>query len=170
MSNGKFADWNDRHKAHGFNARKTKQEIDENTIEAMIKDAEGREKIHDNAELDKFNQQYFVIGNYFGKCVIGEFVPFYNKVTRCMSTKLVVQRREEFFARFANKFIDVSKNPLVKKYENIAVAWFRHPNRHYYDKAVLAPGEKTPPNILNLWRGFTCEAIEGNCSRITNFI
>lgn len=54
--------------------------------------------------------------------------------------------------RYAGQFA-----PLTKpgdKPRPLADAWLAHPLRRQYEGGVFAPGESTPPAILNLWQGF----------------
>jgi hypothetical protein len=40
--------------------------------------------------------------------------------------------------------------------------WIEHPDRRQYDGVVYDPASKNP-SMFNLWRGFSCQPIEGNC-------
>src|SRR5579864_4939309 len=40
--------------------------------------------------------------------------------------------------------------------------WISHPLRREYETVVFAPGKEIP-EAYNLWQGFSCEAVPGDC-------
>ncbi|MFK0570699.1 DUF5906 domain-containing protein [Endozoicomonas sp.] len=42
--------------------------------------------------------------------------------------------------------------------------WLTHPRRRQYEEVVFQPGAPANDEIYNLWKGFTCEPAEGDCS------
>lgn len=42
--------------------------------------------------------------------------------------------------------------------------WLTHPKRKTYDRVAFIPGVEAKPEIYNLWKGFACQAIPGDCS------
>ena len=48
-----------------------------------------------------------------------------------------------------------------EKQRALAEAWLAHPQRRQYEGVVFAPGEPTPPSILNLWQGFAVTPVAG---------
>lgn len=61
-------------------------------------------------------------------------------------------------------FHDLKKADTIQtgggKFMQLSEAWMRSPNRATYDRIELLPLQKTPANVYNLWRGFSCEPIK----------
>jgi hypothetical protein len=75
----------------------------------------------------------------------------------------VFQRKEDFVS-FHLKHKKTFVDPNGKERETgIGHWWFNHSDRRQYDAVIYAPGIKTPPNLFNLWTGFSCEAQQGDC-------
>jgi hypothetical protein len=56
---------------------------------------------------------------------------------------------------YRNELIKVGeKDDGSPKFKNKAGAWLDHWGCLKYDTVVFIPGESTPPDVLNLWRGF----------------
>jgi len=84
-------------------------------------------------------------------------------------TKLIEDFNERFyFVRNhggMHQLVQVGvKEDGAAKLNSRGEAWLRHVNRRQYDKVVFLPGEHTPSDVLNLWRGFSVEPKRGNCS------
>jgi hypothetical protein len=113
-------------------------------------------------ELAAMNDKHFVLRNYSGKCVVGEFMPDENSVLR-----LVLQDRGNFIAGYENETIagppkEEGGPPSVQPK---ARWWLRHKNRRQYESLMLDPSK--PPEFngnLNLWRGFSVEPAPGDWS------
>lgn len=65
------------------------------------------------------------------------------------------------------------KSDLSHKYENKFLMgklfihdWVRDENIRTYDQVLFAPGQDLPPNIMNLFRGFPLQPVEGDFSPI----
>jgi hypothetical protein len=110
-------------------------------------------------ELMRLNSRYAVVKNEGGKCVVVEFA-FEPKLNRTTLTRMS-------FNHFANAhrnkkiWVGDTKNgrevPLGKW-------WLDHLLRREYDSITFAPG-KDYKGILNLWQGFTVEALPGEKHR-----
>jgi len=59
----------------------------------------------------------------------------------------------------SNVFTDDPVKPVP-----VATAYLAHPRRRQYDAVTFAPGEPTPPNILNTYQGFGVEPVAGDVS------
>ena len=116
--------------------------------------------------LEKFNRKYAVIGSMGGKCVIvSEFVDPMLKRSR-----LVVTSFGDFKNRYCNKYVKVGETKEgLPKYEKLGKWWLDHPDRRQYDTIIFAPDMEIP-NVYNLWKGFACEAIPGDCGLFLDHI
>jgi hypothetical protein len=65
-----------------------------------------------------------------------------------------------FKALLAGQYVEVSEGKSLPK----ASAWLQNPNRRQYEGVTYAPGQNTPPSILNLWNGFAIEPKVGDIS------
>lgn len=75
--------------------------------------------------------------------------------------------------RYGPAFIDVAAFRQLLRGRTVTVGretrpladeWLKHPQRRQFEGAVFAPGSETPPNVLNLWRGFAMNPREGDVS------
>src|SRR5260370_206629 len=118
--------------------------------------------------LAEMNAGYFVLRNFHGRCVVGEFVP--NQVGT--GAVLSVRKREEFNAAFANKYVPGlnTKGDMVPK--ALGEFWLKHPKRREYEGIELVPGEPQilPNGKLNLWRGFGVQPEQGEWPRLRDHI
>jgi len=118
-----------------------------------------------NPVLREFNDKHAVIENYGGKCVIIEEI-LDETLNRYRLSK---QGFDHFRNRYMNRQIDMgpktnSKGEETGREEMPAGQWWlKHRDRRQFTKIVFSPG-KDVPNAYNLWRGFGCEAIPGDCS------
>lgn len=84
--------------------------------------------------------------------------------------------RVEFLSRrafedfYANRAVPVlgTKGNVVQK--PLGRYWFEHPGRRQYDRVEFLPGEATPGDTYNLWRGWEIEAKPGRCDRFLSFV
>jgi hypothetical protein len=113
--------------------------------------------------LTQFNERYFVIENYGGKCHV-----CWIENDEELGRSIGHQSFEEFRHRFQHKLLTVPiKTPtggtaMVEKSE--ADVWLNHRDRRQFEKIVFKPEEETPEHIYNLWQGFAYEPKEGDCS------
>ena len=69
---------------------------------------------------------------------------------------------EAFRHLYRGRFVPAD-NPKEKA-RPLATAWLEHADRRQYAGLVFAPGQKLPPDILNLWQGFALEPVAGDIS------
>lgn len=116
--------------------------------------------------LVKLNEQFAVIGNMGGKCrVVEETLDF-----GLNRTRLTKQSFEDFRNRLMHKTIicgtDAQGNP---KMISVGKWWLSNAKRRQYDSIVFAPGKQVT-NAYNLWKGFSCESIPGNCEAFLDHV
>lgn len=105
-------------------------------------------------ELAELNRRHAVIGDIGGKCRI------LNEVADDGSGRAAIsyQSFDDFCNRYANRQVVAGEKVIP-----LGRFWITHPLRRTYDRVVFAPGQE-PAGAYNLWRGFACEAIPGDCS------
>jgi hypothetical protein len=110
-------------------------------------------------QIDALNEQFFLIENIGGDCVVGELVP---NATNSGLT-LALMRPQPFRVRFGNQQIVVRDRKGNEKLKSLGQAWLEHPKRRQYKGVVLVPNapEKLEDGNLNLWRGFGVEPKRG---------
>lgn len=121
---------------------------------ALRQIARAEEEIEEPA-LRRMNDQFCVIGSIGGKCRVIEEIydPLLDR--HYMTTSSF----EDFANRFSNQKVSVGNG----KFMPLGKWWLNHPLRRQYDYMVFAPGKEVP-GAYNLWRGFTVEPKEGDCS------
>jgi len=110
--------------------------------------------------LRKLNEKFAVIGNMGGKCRIVEEVhdPALNR------SRLTKQSFDDFCNRYANIDIEIGISKTgVPQTQKLGRWWKEHPKRRQYDSLIFAPGKEVS-NAYNLWKGFSCESLPGDCS------
>jgi hypothetical protein len=110
--------------------------------------------------LRKLNSKHAVISDVGGKCrIISEVFEY-----ALHRTRISTQTFTDFINRYLNIkvqiAVDKNNNPVQKP---AGKWWVEHPMRRQYDTIVFAPGRDVP-EAYNLWQGFSCEAIPGDCS------
>lgn len=110
--------------------------------------------------LRKLNDQHCVIEDIGGKCrIISEVMD--HAMGR---TRLTVQSFEDFRNRYMHIPIQIAQakngNPV---YAPLGKWWLENPNRNQRQGVVFHPGREVA-GFYNLWRGFGCEALAGDCS------
>jgi hypothetical protein len=124
----------------------------------------GKEHV-EHPKLRELNVRHAVIRNLGGKCRIIEEV--YDPILK--RPKLTKQS----FQDFQNGYMHTKVVVMGGKGKPIEVPlgrwWLNHPMRRQYANMVFAP-EKESEDCYNLWRGFQCEAIEGDCGLFLNHI
>ena len=114
--------------------------------------------------LATMNERHAVISDIGGSCrIISEI--YDHSLDRIRISK---QRFLDFENRYCNEKISVAgpKGPVQVP---LGKWWIHHPKRRQYETIVFAPGKEIP-QAYNLWRGFACKAIPGNCSLFLNHI
>ncbi|MDB5177550.1 MAG: hypothetical protein JWN75_1218 [Candidatus Saccharibacteria bacterium] len=108
----------------------------------------------ESPELREMNDAHAVIADMGGKCrVITEVAdPMLGR------TRLSRQSFEDFRNRYLHRVVIEGK-----KRDPLGNWWLKHPRRRQYETIVFAPGKEVH-DAYNLWRGFSCEAVPGDCS------
>jgi hypothetical protein len=122
-----------------------------------------------DAIIEEMNKRRFVIKNYHGKCVVGEFVDERDNDTNTTIRRLKVQKKGDFYNSLANTSILIEAGRGTRKVTH-ADFWFTHEQRRQYETVVFKPGKEVEDSELNLWQGFSCEPKEGDCQLILDFI
>lgn len=117
-----------------------------------------KEEIEDPL-LRKLNSRFAVIGDLGGKCrIISEAYDYALKRSRISFSTF-----EDFKNRFSNQRVQIASDADGKPIWKAAGQWWiNNPQRRQYDTIVFAPGREVP-EAYNLWQGFACEAIPGDC-------
>ncbi|MBI1360554.1 MAG: hypothetical protein GC155_09785 [Alphaproteobacteria bacterium] len=79
------------------------------------------------------------------------------------SGKVAFLPERSFHLLYRNKRVPVGDHG---KTEPVSQWWLRQKKRHQFANVVFRPGEKTPRDVLNLWRGWGVETKAGDCSLI----
>jgi hypothetical protein len=112
------------------------------------------------------NEKHAVVRNIGGKCRIIEEV-WSSGLKR---TKLTLQSFDDFRNAYGHITIQIGTNnkgdPIYKK---LGAFWIDHPMRRQYDTIVFAPGKEIK-GAYNLWKGFYCQAIPGDCGLYLNHL
>lgn len=112
------------------------------------------------------NEKHAVIRNVSGKCRIIEEV-WSSGLKR---TKLTLQSFEDFRNAYRHIDIEVGTSPDgSKRIKKLGSFWIDHPMRRQYDTIVFAPGKEIKGSY-NLWKGFYCQAVPGDCSLYLNHL
>lgn len=118
--------------------------------------------------LANINGKYALVESVGGRCRISKEDYDPSMGQREVEFLLV----DGFKTTFCNQFIDrIVQGPKGSAIKQIAVGqwWLEHPNRRTYSGVIFHPGH-TFPGKLNLWRGFACQAIPGDCSLFLNHV
>jgi hypothetical protein len=116
--------------------------------------------------LMKLNKKHAVIGDLGGKClIISEVFDYALKRPR-----LSRQSFDNFRNRYMNERVEVGKtkegSPI---YKAVGKWWLEHSQRRQFETIAFVPGQELN-NAYNLWKGFNCEAIAGDCQPFLNHI
>lgn len=111
-------------------------------------------------ELAELNAKHAVIEDMGGKCVVVS--ELYNEPLGRYG--LSKQTFGAFKDRYGNRLVSIGKDDKGnKRWMPLGRWWLSQKMRRQFEQIVFAP-EKQIPNTYNLWRGFACEAIQGNCN------
>lgn len=127
--------------------------------------ADAREEVEDPM-LRELNSKHAVISDMGGKCrIISETYDYALKRPR-----ISLQGFSDFLNRYCNKRVQIAEDEEGKPVTKPAGTWWvHHPNRRQYETLIFAPGRDVP-QAYNLWMGFACEAIPGECDLFLNHI
>ena len=113
--------------------------------------------------LSELNGRHAVIQDIDGKCRIALF----RKSSATDRQEINYQTFEDFRNAYSNRhvmieYVNSQGEPREKKVP-LGKWWIENENRRQYEAVVFAP-QGCPPTDLNLWTGFSCSAIPGDCS------
>lgn len=110
--------------------------------------------------LRKLNDQFAVVESWNGKCLVIE-----EQLDEVMDrSRLVKQEFSDFKNRFMHIQVNMGENKEGKAITKpLGLWWLTQESRRSYSKVVFAP-DVDSGSAYNLWRGFGCEAIAGDCS------
>lgn len=111
-------------------------------------------------QLEHLNSLHAVISNWNGKCRVIEEVWDPN----LKRYKLTKQSFEDFRNRYMNQRVVVNMGDDKVVHVPLGKWWLQHKHRRQFKSIVFAPGQDVE-DAYNLWRGFACEAIPGNCEK-----
>lgn len=122
----------------------------------QIQDA--REEVEDPS-LRELNSRHAVIADVGGKCrIISE--TFDHALKR---PRISFQTFQDFIHRYCNRKVQIATDADGKPVTKPAGQWWiNHVQRRQYETVVFAPGRDVH-QAYNLWCGFACEAIPGDC-------
>jgi len=119
-------------------------------------------RAHDHAidkDLALMNKRHAVIRNYGGKCVVIEEVYDAFMDRENMTVQSFGAIRDSYCHLKVCIGDDGDGN---KKYAELGKWWIKHPSRLQYNHIVFSPNGDVE-GAYNLWRGFSCEAVPGDC-------
>ncbi len=110
--------------------------------------------------LKKMNERFAVVESIGGRCRVIE-EQWDEGMKRFRMAK---QTFDDFQNRYMHIKVDTGFNSDGKPTSKpLGLWWLSQPNRRQYDKIVFAPGQDVDGSY-NLWRGYGCECIPGDCS------
>ncbi len=109
--------------------------------------------------LREMNERHAVIGDYGGKCRVLSEVPDPSVDGR---PRVSCQTFEDIRNRYLNELVKVGEKDGQPVYKRKGTWWLEHANRRTYDTLCFEPGHDVP-GAYNLWRGFACNAVPGEC-------
>ena len=114
--------------------------------------------------LAEFNEKYAVVKNVGGKCR----VVFEVKDAILDRYTLAMQTFGDFRNAYCNKLVQVGSEEKPK-YIPEGQWWLTHRKRREYERVVFSP-EHEVPNAYNLWTGFSCSPVPGECGPFLDHI
>lgn len=122
--------------------------------------------------LIELNENYSVIGDLGGKCMVMGWQP--SKVDPAVHVPSF-QSFKSFAERFSNRYVEAKKlknGQWVDEPQQVGAAWLKWPSRVSYEGIDLVPGgpELLPNGYYNLWQGFAVEPRRGAWPLMRNHI
>lgn len=113
----------------------------------------------EDPDLQELNEKYALVKQYGNKArIIHEY---YNEVLK--KDQLAAIDIGSFRVSYNNRrktWVSEDGKPMSVK---LGDWWLSHPKRKTYERVVFLPGKEVS-NCYNMWKGFACEAIPGDCS------
>jgi Family of unknown function (DUF5906) len=111
-----------------------------------------------DAALDYMNKKYAVV-QIGGKMRIAYFEP--SPVSKGVDT-IVYSDKTNFIALRERERVQVIAQNGITKSVGIGRWWLAHERRRQYERVAFDPG-CTDRETFNLWQGFSCEPVKGDC-------
>jgi hypothetical protein len=142
-------------------------EMNNNAEKYAIRQIERAKEWVIEPQLRELNERHAVISTIGGKCRIIEEVMDH----ALGRPQLARQSFEDFRNRYSNKKVQVGIDEKTGFPIKVALGkwWINHPLRRQYETIVFAPNREIP-DAYNLWKGYACDAIEGDCSLFLNHV
>lgn len=119
----------------------------------------------EDPDLQALNDKYALVKQYGNKArIIHEY---YNEALKV--NELAAIDTNSFRVSYNNNrksWVSEDGKPMSAK---LGDWWLTHPKRKTFERVVFLPGKEVP-NCYNLWKGFACEAIPGDCSKFLNHV
>lgn len=113
------------------------------------------------SNFDDFDDNFFVIRNYFGSCRVGYRKVSKNKRTNRIGVELVTRELGDFYKAYIDK-LDSDKKP-------IAPTWFKKTTQRYNEVVYKDPAT-TNSDELNLYHGFSVDPKPGDITLYREFV
>lgn len=126
--------------------------------------ATAKEQVED-PWLRKLNSQFAVIENIGGKCRVVEEIED-EALGRTRLTKISF---EDFRNRLMHHTIEVGGGKNGPQMKPVGNWWLQNPKRRQFGRIVFVPGKEVA-GAYNLWTGFACPAIPGDCSMFLDHV
>jgi hypothetical protein len=121
--------------------------------------------------LTAMNNQHAIIDNVGGKTFIASWEPSPLDPSRLV---VVFQNKDSFLLRYSNRYatiVTTKGGATVQTQMPLSRWWLGHRDRQQYRGITFQPdAPKVVNECLNLWRGWGCEAKEGDWSLIRDHI
>jgi hypothetical protein len=121
-------------------------------------------------DLLRMNERFAIIRNLGGRHLV--VTEYYDEAMK--RTVLKRQDRDNFMSSFADQQIQTGSTDKGPTFTPLGKWWLYHPDARRYDYLAFVPGQEPEIHFatgngdvvkkLNLWQGFACEAVPGDCS------
>lgn len=141
-------------------------ELGANARRYALRQIERAKEEADEPWLRILNEKHAVIEDIGGKCrVVQErWDPVLGR------SYLTMQSFDDFRNRYMNKSVQVGETKEgAPQYMSVGKWWLLHPARRQYETVVFAPNREVD-GAYNLWKGFGCQNIPGDCSLFLEYV
>lgn len=114
-------------------------------------------------DLGKLNEEYAVIQDYGGKCVV------VHETTNELGLRILSRQGFEDFRNIFMNQLKVVETKDGPKSIPLGHWWLKHPQRRQYRSIVFEP-ERITKGDYNLWQGWAVDAIPGDCQIYLDFV
>lgn len=111
--------------------------------------------------LRELNEKHAVISSISGKCrvIAEEHDHAFNR------PKIELQTFQDFSNRYMHRRVKIGQDKNgADQFMPLGKWWLQHKSRRQFDAMVFVPAREIE-GAFNMWRGFTCEAVPGNCKK-----